>query len=809
MLFKRVLAGGEPLKKAVRGVPPPSHKACAPDAAPAAPPCEHCDHLRIVEEVMRVVVLTLVLWAGITYGGVVMPYSINFITTGAMFPPPTYDYPFPSSAILKKLPAIKDKHFNESLRFAQMSIDALKRLEKNLEGSRIHAELGSPEHGQLIVGYPSDDANTLQRLSWTVTKASAYLSHAHCERFGIPDEECASYIGTFSLQNTDIGKKCTSFQQPLCSISKKYRTYDGSCNNLKRGAWGQALTGLKRLFHPKYADGIDEPRVSISNKALPMARLISSSMAADINIPDTKHSLALMQWTQFLEHDLVHVPVRKMVHSSNSIACCDRSGRMLAPRYQHPSCLPLSVSRKDPFYGSHWVSCLTYTRSVTTLRSDCTFGAAEQMNQASHFLDGSQIYGSSIKAAKSLRDKSGGLMKVEESSQGVFLPLIDRSERREKCQLDSDDDTCFKSGDVRANIHPHLTAMHTLWMREHNRIARALADLNPTWGDEMLYQESRRIVVAQLQHITYTQWLPELVGTAFDERIKPYDVGYSPDVDPSVTNSLATAGLRFYNSLLDGTIHFVEEDGTVNGTDELADHFNRPAIVLNKFDQLVRGMVSQRSQSMDLHFVDDIIQQLYSSKGKRIGLDILSMDIQRGRDHGIPAYYQFREECKLNPVKDFDDFADAIPDKTIVQLRRLYVHAHDVDLIVGALAEQPRNGTFLGPTFSCLLREQMRRTRSGDRYFYTNIEQPEPFTQQQLEQIKKSSLARIICDNVPEIMTLPRNVFKMADLSNEYVSCEGNAIKRMNLAAWQDPRHKPDILTRTKRNVGKWMKHNT
>lgn len=68
------------------------------------------------------------------------------------------------------------------------------------------------------------------------------------------------------------------------------------------------------------------------------------------------------------------------------------------------------------------------------------------MNQASHFLDGSQIYGSSIKVAKTLRDKSGGLMKGEELSQGVFLPLVDKSERREKCQLDSNDDTCFKSG---------------------------------------------------------------------------------------------------------------------------------------------------------------------------------------------------------------------------------------------------------------------------------------------------------------------------------------------------------------------------
>jgi len=68
------------------------------------------------------------------------------------------------------------------------------------------------------------------------------------------------------------------------------------------------------------------------------------------------------------------------------------------------------------------------------------------------------------------------------------------------------------TGDARANENLHLTTMHLLWARQHNLVADQLAELNPSWEDERVFQEARRIVVAQLQHITYAEFLPVLLG---------------------------------------------------------------------------------------------------------------------------------------------------------------------------------------------------------------------------------------------------------------------------------------------------------
>ena len=112
---------------------------------------------------------------------------------------------------------------------------------------------------------------------------------------------------------------------------------------------------------------------------------------------------------------------------------------------------------------------------------------------------------------------------------------------------------CFVAGDSRVNQNPILLMMHTLWMRNHNYHAIRLKQVNPQWGDEKLYQEARRISIAELQHITFNEYLPIILGSTLTSyySLIPLEGGYTnyePYTDPTSWNEFSTAASRFGHS---------------------------------------------------------------------------------------------------------------------------------------------------------------------------------------------------------------------------------------------------------------------
>ena len=120
-------------------------------------------------------------------------------------------------------------------------------------------------------------------------------------------------------------------------------------------------------------------------------------------------------------------------------------------------------------------------------------------------------------------------------------------------------------------IFPHLcfyfVAMHTLWVRQHNKLSRELSQLNPHWNDEQIFQETRRIVGAQMQHITYSEFLPVILGKEAMDRfnLDPQKMGffsgYDINTNPGTANSVSTAAFRFVASLLPGVIQYYDSKG--------------------------------------------------------------------------------------------------------------------------------------------------------------------------------------------------------------------------------------------------------
>ncbi|XP_047106003.1 peroxidase-like [Schistocerca piceifrons] len=605
------------------------------------------------------------------------------------------------------------------------------------------------------------------------------------QEFQLTPQQGTFALPKFSVLNTVIADTCP--RTARCPERAKYRSADGSCNNVQHDAWGKAGTALQRILPPKYDDGVNAPRSRASSgEPLPSARVVSSQFTPEANRPYDNYTLLVMQWGQFLDHDLTHTPIN-FGQSGTGITCCE-NGDIIAPSKRHPDCFPILIPNNDRTFSRFGERCMEFVRSLPAPRPECNFGPREQMNQITGYLDGSNIYGSSDDAQRELREFRGGRLRIQNFRGKAMLP-----ENRDECTDDFDQLACFKAGDSRVNEQIDLAVVHTLWMREHNRVARELAALNPRWSDEALFQEARRVVVAELQHITYNEFLPLVLGNAYMDKfeLRPKNKGHSKlydnNVNGGITNVFATAAFRFGHSLIQSSLEGFSIFGTLKQNLTLHKHQFTPFPLYGDgaFDNFVRGLSTQPCQRMDRFFTKEITDHLFQGD-LDFGLDLVALNIQRGRDHGLPPYADWREVCNLEPINTWDDMLKMMDPDAVSTLRQLYSSPREVDLFVGAVAERPLPGALLGPTLVCLVGDQFARLRRGDRFFYEEPDQPSSFTEAQLDSIRKTSLARVLCDNTNDLAQVQPLVFVQASFLNQRVSCTSQSIPRVDLRHWRD-----------------------
>merc|ERR1712048_319906 len=169
--------------------------------------------------------------------------------------------------------------------------------------------------------------------------------------------------------------------------------------------------------------------------------------------------------------------------------------------------------------------------------------------------------------------------------------------------------------------------------------------------------------------------------------------------------------------------------------------------------------------------------------------DLVALNLQRGRDHGLPGYNAFREICGLKRVEEFDYFQDLIPVKIVERLKLIYENVDDVDLFIGGISEVAVPGALLGPTFQCLVGDQFKRLQQGDRFYYDSNSNPGTFTEEQLLEIRKANLARVHCDNGDNIKLMQPLAFRKPSAINPLIPCDSITIPKISLYPWKEGYH--------------------
>ncbi len=503
-------------------------------------------------------------------------------------------------------------------------------------------------------------------------------------------------------------------------MSGEYRPIDGVGNNLLHTDWGSAGVQLQRLIAPAYDDALSAPADGYG--AWPSAREISNAISAQTGdmLNDRSLSGFAWQWGQFVDHDI------DLTEAAN-------------PAEPYSVAVPTGDPYFDPFGTG--AQTIGLDRSIYDPATGQTT-ARQQMNEITAYLDGSNIYGSTPERTAALRTFSGGRLKT---SEGDLLPY----NADHLANAGGDSDTLFLSGDVRANEQVGLTAMHTLFMREHNRLADQIARSQPGLSDEDIFQQARRIVIGEIQSITFNEFLPALLGNG---AMGPY-TGYNPQVNPGIYNVFSTAVYRFGHSMLPGELWRLGANGQPidAGNLPLRDAFFAPQqIAATGIDPILRGLASQFSQEIDVKVIDDVRNFLFGPPGAG-GFDLAALNIQRGRDHGLPRYNQARLELGLAPA---NSFADISSDLQTQQAREsVYGDVNNVDVWVGALAEDHVAGSSVGELVYTVLIRQFSALREGDRFWYQR-----EFSGRELRQIENTTLADIIRRNT-DVHVLQQNVF--------------------------------------------------
>ena len=517
-------------------------------------------------------------------------------------------------------------------------------------------------------------------------------------------------------------------------FSQNIRTFDGSQNNLQNPTWGATNTPLQRLTTISYADGYNTP----GGTTRPNPRVISNALFAQDSLINDPLNLSDFVWVfgQFIDHDL------SLTGNGSELA--------MVP-------VPAGDPWFDPFGQGTALIFMSRSEPILGTGTDVN-NPRQHANNISTWLDASNVYGSDLVRANWLRTFQGGKMRLSTSNLLPFNTFTSNyTDAIDPGAPHMDDDVQnsnyhFVAGDARANENPLLAAFHTLFVREHNRLCDELILANPTWSDEQTYQHARKIVGGLIQDVVYSEWLPSM-GV-----VLPDYAGYDASINASISNVFSGAAFRMGHTLLNSVIRRIDNNGNVipAGNLLLQEAFFNPLSMIwsgGGIDPLFKGLATQTEQNLDCKVINDVRNFLFGPPGAG-GLDLASININRGRERGLPDFNTVRSDFGLTPYNSFFDLTgDAVE---AAAMQNVYGDINDLDPWVGMLAEKHMSGALFGETIMKIMEQQFFALREGDRFYFEN---DVLLSQAEKDAIKNTTLHDIIMRNT-NIALMQQNVFE-------------------------------------------------
>ena len=473
-----------------------------------------------------------------------------------------------------------------------------------------------------------------------------------------------------------------------------FRSIDGSNNNRADPTLNQANTDFARVGPANFADGFNEMTTG------PNPRTISNIVVAQEDAGEDGPHLTddngialsgmMYAWGQFIDHDL-------------DLQKSDTTKDISIP-----------IPAGDPLLSGS----IPLTRVAIDPETGVPGKPATAINTVTGWLDGSQIYGSDAATAASLRTADGHM----KMSEGDNLPIVDGPQG-----------PAFAAGDVRAQENPDLTALQVLFVHEHNYQVDRLHEDHPNWSGDKLYETAKAITTAEMVNITYSEFLPHLLGEDAIERYR----GYDPTVDPRITEEFAGAAYRFGHSIVSDEISAISNLGEFTSEQTLAESFFEApeTFAATGADGLLRHLSGDLANPLDAQIVDGLRNFLFDPPD---GMDLAAINIQRGHDLGLGTLNQTREALGLAPYTSFDQLSS--DPETAAAFEKAYGSIDAVDLWAGGLAEDHTEGAVIGPTFGRIIGDQFTALRDGDRYYFEN----QKFDRETMREIESTTLSDLI-----------------------------------------------------------------